>query len=61
LTVFEIGGGGQTYTYVSESVVNGLSKTETGLQSGKSYRFTLASVCSDNTTSSFIIVIDVIE
>jgi hypothetical protein len=49
-----------TSTLFSETTEGGLSKTLSGLQAGVSYRCELAAICSDQTVSGFIIVVDVI-
>jgi hypothetical protein len=49
-----------TSTLFSETTEYGTSTILTGLQPGVSYRCELASICSDQTVSGFIIVVDII-
>ncbi|HNL38024.1 MAG TPA: hypothetical protein PKL15_08670 [Saprospiraceae bacterium] len=58
LLVYEIG---TPNTLVGDTIEYGTSKTLNYLQSGKSYRCYLSSVCPDNSVSSFIIIVDIIE
>ncbi len=58
LLVYEIG---SPNTLVGDTIEYGTSKTLTYLQSGKRYRCYLSSICSDNSVSEFIIIVDIIE
>ena len=57
LTVYEL----DPSTLFSNTVEYGTSTTLSSLQSWKSYRFYLSSICSAYTVSEFIIIIDITE
>lgn len=50
-----------THTLVSNTVEYGTSKNLSSLVSGTTYHCVLASICSEGTTSDFIIVIDILD
>lgn len=57
ITVYELDGG--TPVYLTESEAGGTSRTQSGVPSGVGYRFTVAAICSGNSTSDFIITNDI--
>ena len=57
LTVYDL----SNSEIVQNSVISGTSTDLSGLQAGKSYRCVVAAICSGGSTSSFIIVEDIMD